>query len=205
MPTTPLSDVSAFLEIAKKKNFFNANTIEARRIAFNKFLEILDEDQQTVEYLRDHFDVVEARFTNRHPEMRGSSVDQYANRVQRVLKDFVAWKTDRSAWERDLAARQSVRTTASDSEKKRTRVEKPKLAATASAAPTEDDSTARVVKIPLPSGFEVMIKLPRDLTTADLKRVLWGLLPYASDWDPSAQSPRQVFPQLNGERDDLHT
>jgi hypothetical protein len=74
-------------------------------------------------------------------------------------------------------------------------------AAAATSAP-ESDPEARVVKIPLPSGFEVEIKLPRNLSIADLRRVPWGLLPYPGDWDPRAQAPGKMFPQLEG-ADDL--
>ena len=83
---------------------------------------------------------------------------------------------------------------------KRTRTEKPKAAASA-PPPVDDDPDARVVKIPLPSGFEVTITLPRELSVKDLKRVLWALLPYAADWDPSV-SPVQTFPQLENQLED---
>src|SRR5215472_2219697 len=45
-----------------------------------------------------------------NPEIRGNTVDQYENRVRLILADFFAWKADRSAWERDVAARQIPRT-----------------------------------------------------------------------------------------------
>lgn len=191
--TIPLTEVSDFLEVASKKNFFNEHTIQSRRVACNKFFEILDEDQKNVEYVRDNLDVVKARFTNRYTEVRGHTVDVYANRVLLVLKDFLAWKADRSAWERAVAARQSARATAAEGEK-HTRAEKPRPAA-ASAPSSQDDPDTHTVKIPLPGGRQVVIDLPRALTVKDLQRVLWALLPYASDWDPSV-SPRQTFPQL---------
>ena len=198
---TPLTEVSEFLDVASKKNFFNENTIQSRRVACNKFFEILDEDQKNVEYVRDNLSVIKTRFTNRYTEVRGHTVDVYANRVMLVLKDFLAWKADRSAWERDVAARQSGRAASAGGEK-RTRAEKPKAApAAASAPPSDDDADARVVKIPLPSGFEVTVRLPRELSVKDLKRVLWALLPYAADWDPSV-SPLQTFPQLENQLDD---
>lgn len=199
MPT-PLSEVFEFIDVASKKNFFNEHTIQSRRVACNKFFEILDEDQRNVEYVAGNLDVIKARFTNRYTEVRGHTVDVYANRVMLVLKDFVAWKRDRSAWERDVAARQSPRPAAGDGER-RPRTERPKPSA-ASAAKPEDDSDARVVKVPLPRGFEVTVRLPlRDLKKADLKRVLWALLPYAADWDPSEAPPAQTFPQLEGRPD----
>jgi hypothetical protein len=193
--STPISEVSEFLDVASGKNFFNENTIQSRRTACNKFFEILDEDQQNVEYVRDNLDVIKTRFTNRYTEVRGRTVDVYANRVLLVLKDFLAWKADRSAWERDVAARQSSRTTNADGEK-RTRTEKPKPAAGASPTPPkDDDADTHTVTIPLPTGTKVVIKLPRALLVKDLQRVLWALLPYASDWDPSVPTGK-MFPQL---------
>src|SRR5438876_7726448 len=163
---TPLSEVFEFLDVATNKNFFNDNTVQSRRVACNKFFEILDEDQKTVEYVRDNLDVIKTRFTNRYKDVRGNTVDSYANRVLLVLKDFLAWKADRSAWERDVAARQSTRATAGEGEK-RARTAKPKAAA-ASAAPREDDPDTQTVRVPLPGGREVVINLPRELTVRDL-------------------------------------
>ena len=164
------------------------HTINSRRTACNKFFEILDEDQKTVEYVNESLDIIKTRFKNRYPEVLGSTADVYAQRVQLVLKDFLAWRADRSAWERDLAARQSTRSASVDGGEGRAAPKTKARRATAEAEPN-DDPAARVVKIPLPSGFEVEVTIPRNMKLADLKRILWGLLPYATDWDPSS-SPR---------------
>lgn len=198
---TSLSEVLDFLDVASRKNFFNENTILSRRTACTKFFEILDEDQKNVEYVRDNLDVIKARFTNRYTDVLGQTVDAYANRVMLVLKDFDAWKVDRSAWERDVAARQSARASAAAADgEKRTRAEKPKAAPAANDAPREDDPGTHTVTIPLPSGSKVVVTLPRALLVKDLQRVLWALLPYTSDWDPQV-SPRQTFPQLEARTD----
>jgi len=199
MSSTSLSDVSAFLEVAEKKDYFNAHTIQSRRVAFNKFFEILDEDQRTVEYVSENLDVIKARFTNRYPDVRGNTIEVYAQRVRLVLNDFLAWKTDRAAWERDIATRQSNRATNGDGEK-RARPERAKPSAP--RADTDESAGMRAVTIPLPSGAEIEIKIPRELSVSDLKRVLWALLPYAQDWDPNV-SPRTTFPQLETNVDPL--
>lgn len=199
MSSTPLSDVSAFLEVAEKKDYFNAHTIESRRVACNKFFEILDEDQRTVEYVSENLDVIKARFTNRYPEVTGRTIEVYAQRVRLALKDFLAWRADRAGWERDLAARQT-RSSSGDGER-RARPEKPKQ--DASPPPRNDENPdMRTVRVPLPSGVEVEIKIPRDLSKSDLKRVLWALLPYAKDFDPEV-SPQVTFPQLDARSDEL--
>lgn len=191
--TINLSEVSDFLEVAASKHYFNSNTIQSRRLAFNTFSEILDPDQRTVEYLRDNLDLVKQRYMHAHPEMRGSSVDQYGRRVSIVLKDFLGWKTDRSAWERGLLERQQQRADGGEGEKRA----RPAKAAKAEPAPQPaHDPSVRVVKIPLPArNFEATVTLPQDPTLADIKRIAWGLLAYATDWDPN-ESPRQTFPQL---------
>ncbi len=201
MPTvTPLSELFSFIDIAEKKDYFNEHTIQSRRSACNKFFESLDEDQQTVEYVAEHMDVIKARFTNRHPEIRGGTVDVYAKRAALVLKDFFAWKADRYAWERDLAARQAGRPAAGDGEKRAPRPEKAK-AAPAAEHVNEDSSDTHTVTIPLPAGTKVIVKLPNTLLVKDLQRVMWALLAYTSDWDPSVP-PRQTFAQLEN-RDSL--
>lgn len=202
MPSTPLSDVSSFLEVAEKKDYFNAHTIQSRRVACNKFFEILDEDQQTVEYVSQNLDVIKARFTNRYPEVRGNTIEVYAQRVRLVFNDFLAWKADRAAWERDIAARQSNRATNGDGEK-RARPERAKASASPPPRADSDESPdMRMVKIPLPAGVDVEVKIPRDLSKSDLKRVLWALLPYAKDFDPDV-SPQVTFPQLEAHDETL--
>lgn len=195
MPTvTPLSELFNFIDIAEQKNHFNEHTIQSRRTACNKFFEELDEDQQNIEYVSEHMDVIKARFTNRHPEVRGGTVDVYAKRAALTLKDFLAWKSDRAGWERELAAKQAGRTTTAEGAEKRPRPDKPK-AAPAPAAANENDSDTHTVTIPLPAGTKVVVKLPNALLVKDLQRVMWALLAYTSDWDPSV-SPRQTFAQL---------
>jgi hypothetical protein len=195
----PADEVMQFLEISSKKNYFNDNTIQSRRTACKKFFDILDEDQKTVEYVQDHIELIKTQFGNRFPEVRGNTVDVYAARVQLVLRDFLAWKADRAAWERDVAGRQGARSSSGDAEK-RTRPEKPSAA---SPPPRAEDPNVRVVKIPLPArDIEVEVTIPRDLTVSDLKRILWALLPYAGDWDPNV-SPGVTFPQLESSGEEV--
>lgn len=201
--TTSVDEVIEFLTIAGDKGFLNDNTVVARRTACNKFFDILEPDQKTVEYVRDNLDVVKSRFSNLNKDVRGNTVDEYARRVRLVLDDFTAWKTDRSAWERDVSSRQAARP-AGDGEKK------PRAKADKKAQPQEqiqpnpgntfsNDTAMRTVEFPLRKGVDVKISLPRDgITMAELKKLAWFLLPYASDFDPEV-SPRETFPMLERE------
>lgn len=205
---TSLDEPIEFLGIAASKGFLNDNTVNARRTACKKFFDILDEDQKNVEYVRDHLDVIKARFTNLNKEVAGTTVDEYARRVQLVLNDFTAWKEDRSGWERAQAAKQTARP-AGDGEKK-AKTAKPEKKPQVQETPNVNnggsftsDTAMRTVEFPLRKGVDVKVSLPRDgITMAELRKLAWFLLPYAADFDPEV-SPRDTFPML--ERNDLHT
>ena len=201
--TTNVNELTEFLTIAGEQGFLNDNTVSARRTACTKFFDILEPDQKTVEYVRDNLAVIKARFSNLNKEVRGNTVEEYARRVQLVINDFTAWKADRAAWEREVSSRQSARP-ASDGDKKGKpkddKVKKQQGNGTAQQDPSNLHRDARVVTFPIRPDFELQVSLPRDgLTVQELKKLVYFLLPYASDWEPT-ESPRSVFPML--ERDD---
>ena len=104
---TTLDDLTEFLAIAASKGFINDNTANARRTACVKLFGILDDDQKNMEYVRDNLDVVKARFSNLNKDVTGSTVDEYGRRVKLVIDDYTGWSTDRSAWEKAQAAKQT--------------------------------------------------------------------------------------------------
>jgi len=199
--TTSIDEVIEFLGIAGSKGFMNDNTVVARRTACNKFFDILDPDQKTVEYVRDNLDVIKGRFSNLNKEVRGNTVEEYRRRVQLVIDDFTKWKADRAAWEREVSARQSPRATSDGDKKSRTKAETPNTRKNGASPqdPPRSSQDTRVVTFPIRSDFETQITLPRNgLTVQELKKLVYFLLPYASDWEPS-ESPRNVFPMLESE------
>lgn len=206
--TTSVDEPIEFLGIAASKGFLNDNTVQARRTACNKFFDILDEDQKSVEYVRENLDVIKARFSNLNKEVAGTTVDEYARRVTLVLNDFTAWKEDRAGWEKSVSAKQSARP-AGDGEKKTRAPKADKAKApppqgngaahTANTASFNSDVAMRTVEFPLRKGVDVKVSLPRDgITMAELKKLAWFLLPYAADFDPEV-SPRETFPMLEGD------
>lgn len=195
--STSLDNVFDFLQVAEKQGFLNSNTVQARRTACTKLFSVLDDaNQRTVEYVSENLEVIKRRFQHLNNDVRGQTVDEYGRRVSIVLSDFQKWSTDRSNWEREIVSRGAR---SNGDGEKRARSEKPKEKEKVSTAPPrsepETDPNARIVKVPLKSGFEAEVKVPRDLTTAYLRRVLWAMLPYAQDWDPDV-SPQQAFQLL---------
>lgn len=207
--TTSLDEPIEFLGIAASKGFLNDNTVNARRTACKKFFDILDDEQKNVEYVLEHLDVIKARFMNLNKEVAGATVDEYARRVKLVLDDFTAWKDDRSGWERAQAAKQTARP-AGDGEKKAKPKAEKKAQPQEQAKPNPgtafaSDTAMRTVEFPLRKGVDVKISLPRDgITMAELKKLAWFLLPYASDFDPEV-SPRDTFPMLERGDNTIHT
>jgi hypothetical protein len=204
---TSLDEPIEFLGIAASKGFLNDNTVQARRTACSKFFDILDPDQKTVEYVLENLDVIKARFSNLNKDVAGTTVNEYGRRVKLVLEDFTAWKADRAGWERSVSAKQSARPAADGEKKAKAKTEKPKAQpqqqtasgnGAAHQAPPNPDT--RTVTFPIRPDFDLSVTLPRaGISVDELKRLVYFLLPYAQDWEPS-QSPRSVFPML--ERDD---
>ena len=196
---TSLDEPLEFLGIVGSKGFWNDNTVQARRTACKKFFDILDEDQKNVEYVRDNLDVIKSRYMNLNKDAAGTTVDEYGRRVKLVMDEFTEWKVDRSAWEKKNAAKQAR--PAGDGQRK---PKAEKLNSQAAAAPNganganheEPKPATRTVSFPIRPDFDLSVTLPRDgIRVDELKRLLYFLLPYAQDWEPT-QSPRSVFNML---------
>lgn len=193
-------DVVQFLTIIETQGYLNDNTAQARRTACAKLFSVLDEGQRTVEYVRDNIESIKTRFQNLNREIRGTTIEEYGRRVVLAIADFERWTTDRAGWERDAGSRgvKDTKSSASDGEKKQRppRAEKSNNTDSTASAAAAPDPDSRTVSFPLRPAFEVTVKLPRDgITMAELRRIAWFLLPYATDFDPS-ESPRAQFPML---------
>lgn len=197
---TELKEVIEFLDIAANQGFLNDNTAFARKTACNKFFDILDENQKSVEYIQENLNVVKTRFANLNKEVRGNTVAEYARRVQVVLSDFMAWKNDRAGWERRVSTKQSSQS--NGSEEKKTRPQRTAKAKQISQENNEESSSSsnsdtRVVTFPIRQNFDISITLPREgLNISELRKLAYFLLPYTKDWEPTSDTQRNVFPML---------
>lgn len=194
-------EVIEFLDIVSDKGFLNANTAGSRKTACKKLFGVLDDEQQTVEYVLGNIDVVKARFSNLNKSVSGNTVDMYGQRVLLALNGFLQWRDDRAGWEKSVSTKRSTRSVSGD---KKTRSRAPRKQRKTPRAQEgagrkidsgqeTQDRGVRLVKFPLRTDFELEVKLPRNgLTVAELQRVAYFLLPYTSDWEPTA-SPRDMF------------
>ena len=201
-----VNEVIDFLDIVSSKGFLNANTAGARKTACRKFFDILDDNERTVEFVRDNLESVKARFSNLNKAVAGKTVDEYGRRVHIVLKDFAEWQQDRSGWERRVSTKRTARPSR-DGEKKQRRASRNRKTSKArtdsqgrsNAEQVQPDSGFRTVKFPIRDDFDLEIKLPKDrLTVAELQKVAFFLLPYTRDWEPTTP-PGSVFPMVQGD------
>jgi hypothetical protein len=198
--STSLDEPLEFLSIVASKGYWNDNTVQARRTACSKFFDILDPDQKNVEYVRENLDVIKGRYMNLNKDAAGTTVDEYGRRVKLVIDEFSTWKTDRSGWEKQNAAKQAGRPAADGEKKAKPKADKPKAQNNGIAQQEQQaDQDARVVSFPIRPDFDLKVTLPRNgLTVPELKKLVYFLLPYANDWEPS-ESPRSVFGMLERE------
>jgi hypothetical protein len=195
---TSLTEVFEFLDVAEAKHFMNQNTVQARRTACNKLFEVLDEEQRTVEYVRDNIDVIKGRFTNKYKDVSGTTVDEYVRRAKLVLDNFSEWSADRAGWEKRITSKAANRTQRDEGSK--ARADRPQINSKSTFAGTaansaDDDGQSHKATFPFPGGRKVTVSLPAEgLTMSELKRLGYFLLPYASDWDPDAMPMRAPEP-----------
>ena len=133
MSTTELDSVLDFLATTAKQGYINDNTALGRRTACVKLFAVLEDDQKTVAYVRDNIDVIKTRFQNLNKEVRGGTVDAYANRVLFSVNDYMKWMADRGAWEREAGARGKA---TADGEKKAAKAPKVEKQAQADTVPS---------------------------------------------------------------------
>src|SRR5208282_4522166 len=105
-----LDEVQDFITTTVKQGYVNDHTANGRRTACAKLFTVLEEDQKTIAYVLDNMDAIKVRFQNLNKDVRGGTVDAYARRVQYTVKDYLKWKADRGAWEREAGARGAVKT-----------------------------------------------------------------------------------------------
>src|SRR5260370_34592111 len=115
MEQSELDDVQDFLATTAKQGYINENTALGRKTACAKLFTVLEPDQQSVAYVVDNMEGIKKRFQNLNKDVRGGTVDEYARRVLFAVNDYLKYKADRGAWEREAGARGKP---AGDGEKK---------------------------------------------------------------------------------------
>jgi hypothetical protein len=186
METSELDSVIDFLATTAKQGYVNDNTAIGRRTACVKLFEVLEDEQKTVAYVRDNIDVIKTRFQNLNKDVRGGTVDAYANRVLFAVNDYMKWMADRGAWEREAGARGK---TTADGERK---AKAPKAEKQAAAPESQVvDVNTRMVAIPIRPDFDVSTVIPRDITITEVRKIAYVLAGFVVNYDPTTAKALQ--------------
>ena len=190
-----------FLTTTAKQGYLNENTALGRRTACAKLFAVLEEpEQKTVSYVLANIDIIKARFQNLNKDIRGGTIDVYANRVIFACNDYLKWVGDRGAWERDAAGR--GKSSSNDGDRKYKAAKHDKLshtpAAAVAATPSPQNANTRIVSIPIREDFEVTFVVPKDLKINEVRKIAYVLAGYVVDYDPTASKALQNLLDFKG-------
>ena len=182
MTQSELDDVLDFLTTTSKQGYINDNTALGRRTACAKLFTVLEDGQMTVAYVRENMEGIKRRFQNLNKDVRGGTIDAYASRVLFAVNDYMKWKADRGAWEREAGARGKA---AGDGEKKAKAPKADKQARAAAVAAPVASGNTRMVAIPIRSDFDISLVIPKDLKISEVRKIAYVLAGFVVDYDPT--------------------
>ncbi len=171
-----------FWKYAGDKGLMNANTASALRAACTQVLSVID-DWEVMDALS--FDEVEIfrRFQNkRSMEFKPESLDAYKRRFSQALKLFRDYVNDPASWK----ARGQTRNGRKKPEPKSKIIPDAGETISASSTPTLGGGGLVEYPFPLRQGRLAYLKLPTDLTLAEVKRLTAYLATLAVDSDAAA-------------------
>ncbi|MBY0372334.1 hypothetical protein K2X33_16760 [bacterium] len=191
-------EVLKFLEFAGRKSILNEHAIHNRLTACNNLFGVLNEEEDSLDYILSNLDVLVNRFRNRNNNVRASTLKVYKSRVKSSIEDFKAWSADPFAWERAVTDKAKA-AAAADKHKDKKQPVKPagkkakvalpveeEMEASLEVAPVSSDAV-RHVSFPIRKDFCVEMTLPPEgITLKELKRLGLFLYPYCQDIDPGS-------------------
>ncbi len=181
-------EVVKFLEFAGRKLILNEQAINCRLTACHNLFAVLNEEEDSIEYILGNLDVLINRFRNRNNNVRASTLKVYKSRVKSSLEDFKAWSADPFAWERAVTDKTRANLGAETRKEKKAKTEPSKEELPKQKkAPVEERSGTEIVRkvsFPLRPGLSVEVTLPADgLTKKELNRLGLFLYPYCNEID----------------------
>jgi hypothetical protein len=192
MSTGELDDVQDFLTTTGKQGYVNENTALGRRTACAKLFAVLEPDQLSVAYVLDNMESIKKRFQNLNKDVRGGTVDEYARRVLFAVNDYVKWKADRGAWEREAGTRGKA---AGDGEKK---AKAPKAEKQVASATPVVSANTRLVAVPIRADFDVSFVIPKDINIHEVRKIAYVLAGMIVDHDPTTKAVQDLLDFKNG-------
>lgn len=162
------AELFKFLDYLGSKGLMNESTANARRVAAQKVLSVLEDGEKTDIRKVNRGDVFQ-RFTNKHGrDFTPGSLATYRQRFVSALDDFIKY-VDNPATFKPAAMPRAPRQSSSGSTERRTSQSRDQDA---------DHSAPRAplgllpYPIPLPSGNLAQLSIPPSITDADAERII---------------------------------
>src|ERR1700733_4930856 len=111
-------EVIKFLEFAGRKSILNEHAINCRLTACHNLFSVLNEEEDSIDYILKNLDLLINRFRNKNNNVRASTLKVYKSRVKSSLEDFRSWSADPFAWERAVTDKAKAAGLESRKEKK---------------------------------------------------------------------------------------
>lgn len=181
-------EVVKFLEFVGEKSILNESTVTCRMTACKHLFSILNEDEDSIEYILENLDLLVNRFRNRHTAVQPNTLKVYKSRVKSSLEDYRAWSKDPIAWEKSLhektkAVLKEKKSRAQTVKSQRRKNYAPETIDSVSTplAPTANNGLRRV-SFPIRPDFNLEVTLPGEgLSMKELLRLGLFLYPYCKD------------------------
>ncbi|NLY16307.1 MAG: hypothetical protein GXZ05_07985 [Gammaproteobacteria bacterium] len=176
-----LDALNRFFDFAMNKGLLKRNTAQSRKIAANKILSVLDENEQAD--LREvDIDHAFELFQNKQgTEYKPNSLQVYLSRVRSAVSDFISYVDNPSGYRPSTAQRNSsTKSKRENNGNDKTKESSKEEYREAKPRQEEQPSHGIVVPVPLREGLTVKISnLPADLTASEAGRLAAIIKAYA--------------------------
>jgi hypothetical protein len=182
---TALTEIFAFLDYVEKKSILPRNSVVGKRTACKTVFEVLDDSENTVEFVTANLDAVMQRFCNRSKtDFKGNSLNTYQSKVRSTLKDFREWNESPANWEKSVNSKsKSSRSEKPGSSKVRAKRVPSEVQLPINKAEVASGTNTRRLTFPIRANFDLPVEIPADgLTLTELKRLGAFLMPYCKDF-----------------------
>lgn len=184
-------EVIKFLEFVGKKSILDEHAVNCRLTACNSLFSVLNDDEDSVEYILSNLDLLLNRYLNKNKSVTHNTLKVYKSRLKSCLEDYKAWSADPFLWERNLTEKklaekrvENKQKTLKPKQKKAAPVEEVMEELAEELPQTTVKSQSLRVAFPIRENLSIEVTIPKDgLTLKELKRLGMFLFPYCKDVD----------------------
>ena len=178
-----LQEMNSFFDYVRSVGVVSANAVHNWSGAVSAIAQCLEEEEQTVEFLRGQPDIIRERLFGTKRDISRHTIEAYLQRAQSAASHFVYWKEDPAGWERDVATkpRRGRRRQGIPGPRPKEHSAPPDARP---AVPSPMRELKNSIQIPTATGSAIKLEFPDSFVMNDVLRVMWALAVHAKDFDP---------------------